>query len=209
MLRHRVLHRREDVSHEDHRRHQARHEENRVWTGPPVTQKPRPERRSGCRVWRELSGHVARERQGRAEAALTHIGQEDEDWASGHFSQETLFPQGQFWQCTDGPPADECAASIFKLFVVFIAIVHAAKLIHVQVRDCLSSDCYVNLHTLCKWPFGWKWLPEIPVTPGKLLYWTERFDFLLEFIRDNLHIWISFIVGFKPEALMLVVVQVT
>lgn len=47
VLGHRVLHRREDVQHEDHGRHQAGHEEDRGRTGSPAAQKPRSERRPG------------------------------------------------------------------------------------------------------------------------------------------------------------------
>lgn len=158
MLRHRVVHRREDVSHEDHGRHQAWDEKNRSWARPPLTQKPWTERRSGGRVWCELSRDVAWERQGRAETTLTHIGQEDWDstptaWWQLLQSRDTFPARTVLHRWT---PTDECVVSLLELFGVFIDIVHAAKLIQVQVRDCLSSDCYVKLHACYKWPFGWK-----------------------------------------------------
>lgn len=46
LLCYRVDDRREDVQHEDHGRHQARHEKNCSRTGSPAAQKPRAERGS-------------------------------------------------------------------------------------------------------------------------------------------------------------------
>jgi len=74
MLGYRVDDRREDVQHEDHRRHQARHEKDCCRAGSPFPQKPRAERGSGGGVWRELSWNVARQRQGCPETAFTCLG---------------------------------------------------------------------------------------------------------------------------------------
>ena len=142
LLGHRVDDRREDVQHEGHGRHQARHEKNCGRAGAPLPQKPRAERRSGGGVWRELSRHVAWQRQGRPETAFTCLGRRTERGGGQHEerwpSKRDTLTQGRLWRFADGPPTDECAISIFELFVVFIDIVHAAEPKKVPVPDCLE-----------------------------------------------------------------------
>lgn len=123
VLGHRVLDRREDVQHEDHGRHQAGHEEDRSRTGSPSTQKPRPERRPGGGVWRELSWRFAWQRQGRAETTLTYVEQRtpkinkirNEETAKGGEDARRDFHTGG----SDGAQMDPQLMNVQFLFLVF------------------------------------------------------------------------------------------
>lgn len=120
MLGYRVNDRREDVQHEDHGRHQAWSEKDRCWTGSPLTQKPRAERRSGGGVWRELSRNVAWQRQGRPQTAFTCLGQRTERGEGGVNRHSTLLPKHTRILLTAHRWTPyECAISIFDLFGVF------------------------------------------------------------------------------------------
>lgn len=79
---HRVHNRREYMQHEDHRRHQTRHEEDSGRSGSASAQEPGTERRSCGGVWRELSRESSQQCQGRSETPLTCL--RGEETKEGH-----------------------------------------------------------------------------------------------------------------------------
>lgn len=136
MLGHRVNNRREDMQHENHGCNQAWPEKNGDGTGSTFAQKPGAEGRPGGGVWRELSGCVAWQRQGRPEAALACL-------VRGS-SMTALRP----WEETqpletscDGTQTDAQPTNVQFLFLSFSNCHACCQTDTSAMKDCL--DCYV------------------------------------------------------------------
>lgn len=124
MLGYRVNNRREDVQHENHGCNQTRPEKNGDGTGSPSAQKPRAERWPSGGVWRELSGCVAWQRQGRPEAALTCLARGSGVTALRRREETVRRRTPNRWMCN-------------FYFWAFLTVMHAAKRIQVQWRTVM------------------------------------------------------------------------